>query len=106
MNEKPATDLCPTSAEPDRTWFKQRPARSHRLRTPDPNDMKLHGRKTFTHVIVARQPKNRLARTPIDLSGHDRQYLRTIINFADVASDLLLYRELAGLVREASSSFR
>jgi hypothetical protein len=52
--------------EPDRAWFAQRPARTHRMRLPTFDDLLDYGTKT-THVIVARRGVKQLSRMPITL---------------------------------------
>ena len=52
--------------EPDRTWFEQRPARTHRMRLPTFDDLRDYGTKT-THVIVVRRGVKQLSRVPITL---------------------------------------
>lgn len=106
--------------EPDRTWFEQRPDRTHRLRIPTFDDVRDYGRKC-THIIVVRRGVKRLTRVPVTLPGGYPIYLNTLMKFADVPKDGVLELELAEIVRasklgrrinleeiffKASSSFR
>lgn len=88
--------------EPDRTWFARRPARKTRMRLPATHEIKRYGKKELTHVIVVRQPKNRLSKTPVNLVGRDSSYVQTMNDLADRYDDGLLDLELAGLAREAA----
>ena len=90
------------SQDSDRAWFAQRPARKTRMRLPATHEIKRYGKKEFTHVIVARQPKNRLAKTPVNLVGRDTRYVQTLNEMADRYNDGILDAELTWLVRETA----
>ena len=84
--------------EPDRTWFEQRPARTHRLRLPTFDDLRDYGTKT-THVIAVRRGKTQVSRVPITLSGSYSLHLGIIMKRADVKEDRFLEMELAEILK-------
>lgn len=105
--------------EPDREWFEQRPARTHRMRLPTFDDLRDYGTKT-THVIVARRGVKQLSRVPITLPTSVSPFHVSLL-MKDTRSDGVLDLALTGLMHairggrrlnleeiflKASSSFR
>lgn len=106
MTKKPNTDLRPPPAEPDRTWFEQRPDRKHRLRLPSLDDIREFGRRA-THVIAVRHGKTRISRVPVTLvAGANPLYLSTLVRLAEIPTDGVLELELAEIVKASKAGRR
>jgi hypothetical protein len=91
-----------TPAESDRKWFKRRPLRTHRMRPLNPFEINLHRKKKPTHVVVMRQPGNHLAKLPVDLTGFDRSYVRTMNWLKDSCADASIDSELSYIATQAA----
>jgi hypothetical protein len=106
MTKKPTTDLRPLPAEPDRTWFEQRPDRKHRMRLPSLDDIREFGRRC-THIIAVRHGKTRISRVPVTLvAGADPLYLNTLVRLADIPADGVLELELAEIIKTSKAGRR